>query len=538
MVCNFWIAFEMHTWRHDPSEYCKRALLLYQGRVHRDWHKTLGTSAAFHLLPLNENRLNELHQELLDNTYMTKIDAVPTVGALPHHFLTARTNDYVFSSLSLHSSPCSPCSPFSPPPFYPPPLPIPALYVGISPPMWILSGTQARHVVTSPPTLPYPTSLNGNGCPCYGMSSPCPHCTWHTTVLSPRPTAIHLSPSDYQPTPAAPGHPNTCATPVSPSAPSPHPPENRLTLCTLRNCGPFGTMHKQTVFRDHYPTTPPSYSPFVPFASGVTDTACRSYNAQPGEPGTTNMTPTVRGSTKPSTSGMAVPPYVASGSETVAATTSTTTCTSVQVVERSPMELAGALEKSNLSTFFPSLIHGLHCSFVIGYPVITCTQFPLNSTSIPVYQKEFEAMVNKEISKNRYIGLLPITTIESLLGPYQSSPLSMIHKPGWPGKFRLVQNFSFPITPSIHFPNPSINDVIDASLFLCTWGKFSTIYLLISCLPSGSQVATRDILKAYQTIPLHPSEWPTTVVHISITHACIDTHHQICRLMLVDYRQI
>ena len=188
---------------------------------------------------------------------------------------------------------------------------------------------------------------------------------------------MHLSPSDYQPTPAVPGNPNTHATPASPSTPSPHPPENRPTLHTLRNRGPFGTTHKQTVSRDHHPTTPPSYSPFAPSASGVTDTACRSYNAQPGEPGTTNTTPTVRGSIKPYASGTAAPPYVASGNETAAATTSTTTCTSAQVVEHSPMELAGvlkcrkhhlqtpyradtwehALEKSDLPTSFPSLIH-------------------------------------------------------------------------------------------------------------------------------------------------------------------------------------
>ena len=80
MVCNFWIALKTHAWRHDTSEYRKRALLLYQGRVRRDWHKMLGTSAAFRLLPLNEGWLNELHQELLNNGYAAKIDAVPTIS--------------------------------------------------------------------------------------------------------------------------------------------------------------------------------------------------------------------------------------------------------------------------------------------------------------------------------------------------------------------------------------------------------------------------------------------------------------------------
>ena len=39
MVRDFWLALESHEWRHDPSEYRKRALLTYQGKIHRDWHK-------------------------------------------------------------------------------------------------------------------------------------------------------------------------------------------------------------------------------------------------------------------------------------------------------------------------------------------------------------------------------------------------------------------------------------------------------------------------------------------------------------------
>jgi len=80
MVRLFWLAIEGHEWRHDPSEYRKRALLLYQGRVRRDWHKTLGTLDAFRLLPLHVGRLNDYHQELLNNAYAAKIEAVRTVG--------------------------------------------------------------------------------------------------------------------------------------------------------------------------------------------------------------------------------------------------------------------------------------------------------------------------------------------------------------------------------------------------------------------------------------------------------------------------
>ena len=79
MVRDFWVAFEAHEWRHDTSETRKRALLLYQGRVRRDWRKTLGTPDAFRLLPLRMDRLHEYHQELLDNAYAAKIEALPTV---------------------------------------------------------------------------------------------------------------------------------------------------------------------------------------------------------------------------------------------------------------------------------------------------------------------------------------------------------------------------------------------------------------------------------------------------------------------------
>ncbi|KAG6373154.1 hypothetical protein JVT61DRAFT_6770 [Boletus reticuloceps] len=86
MVHNFWIAFEMHDWRHDTSEYCKKALLLYQGRIRTDWHKTLGTSAAFCLLLLCKDHLDDLHHELLDNAYAAKMDTVPTFTLSPPSF--------------------------------------------------------------------------------------------------------------------------------------------------------------------------------------------------------------------------------------------------------------------------------------------------------------------------------------------------------------------------------------------------------------------------------------------------------------------
>ena len=76
MVRDFWLALESHEWRHNPSEFRKRALLVYQGKIRRDWHKTIGTPDSFSLLPLEQERLRAFHQELLDNAYVSKIESL------------------------------------------------------------------------------------------------------------------------------------------------------------------------------------------------------------------------------------------------------------------------------------------------------------------------------------------------------------------------------------------------------------------------------------------------------------------------------
>jgi hypothetical protein len=76
MVRHFWLTIESHDWRHNPCKYRKWALLIYQGKVRRDWHKTLGTLDTFCLLPLQIGCLKDYHQELLDNAYTTKIEVV------------------------------------------------------------------------------------------------------------------------------------------------------------------------------------------------------------------------------------------------------------------------------------------------------------------------------------------------------------------------------------------------------------------------------------------------------------------------------
>lgn len=100
-----------------------------------------------------------------------------------------------------------------------------------------------------------------------------------------------------------------------------------------------------------------------------------------------------------------------------------------------------------------------------------------------------------------------------LIGPFQSSPLSIIPKPNKPGKYRFIQNFSHPYTRNDGVL--SINSAIRSEEYPCTWGTFNTIALLIQQLPPGSEAATRDVKEAYRTVPLAPSQWPGMVVRLA-----------------------
>src|SRR5205823_3345180 len=102
--------------------------------------------------------------------------------------------------------------------------------------------------------------------------------------------------------------------------------------------------------------------------------------------------------------------------------------------------------------------------------------------------------------------------VEALIGPFQSSPLSLVPKPGKPGKFHAVHNFSYHHIPSLNIS--SINYTINSNMYPCTWCTFSTICYTIHNLPPGSQASIRDVAEAYCTIPIIYSQWPGLMVKL------------------------
>ena len=188
-----------------------------------------------------------------------------------------------------------------------------------------------------------------------------------------------------------------------------------------------------------------------------------------------------------------------------------------------PQAWEALLSESGLSSRYPFLTQNLHTGFLINIPKITSTQTPPNKSIITEYEDQFNKIVTLELLKQQYIGPFSHQLTKSLIGPFQSSPFSIIPKSGKPDHFWLLQNYSFPHITSLIHPNPSINSLLNSDEFPTTWGTFSIISLLIHQLPPHSQVATRDVVEAYRTIPLHHSQWPGTVVRTGEDTFCVDT---------------
>jgi hypothetical protein len=172
-----------------------------------------------------------------------------------------------------------------------------------------------------------------------------------------------------------------------------------------------------------------------------------------------------------------------------------------------------ALSSSKLLERYPSLPLSLQLGFDLGIRRIHQSYTPNNDDlSLSVHNTLYREIVENEFNRKRYIGPCSRKQVELLIGPFHSSPLSLIPKPGKPGKYRAIHNFSYPNKPSLD--TQSINYTIDPTMFPCTWGTFATMSNIIWHLPEGSQASVRDVAEAYRTIPVLPDQWPGLVVKL------------------------
>jgi hypothetical protein len=188
---------------------------------------------------------------------------------------------------------------------------------------------------------------------------------------------------------------------------------------------------------------------------------------------------------------------------------------------RTPLSAGGfdrALRAAGLERRYPVLVSGIRSGFLVGFRAIGRIHTPPNAASIHDDPAIFSALIDTEFAAGRWIGPFTASELLRVIGPFHSSPCSLVdkpadpHRPGAPRKKRLIQNFSFPHTPRDGIS--SINAGIAIEDFPCTWGTPEAVGRTIWSLPPGSEIAIRDVASAYRNVPLHPSQWPAAVVRI------------------------
>jgi hypothetical protein len=161
---------------------------------------------------------------------------------------------------------------------------------------------------------------------------------------------------------------------------------------------------------------------------------------------------------------------------------------------------------------FPLIPNFIQHSAYAGILCILHSFTPHNKESTEQLSSIFYDIIQAEFNKGRYLGPFSQEELIREIGPFQSSPLSLVPKSGQPGKYCLIQNLSYLHTNS---PTLSINAHLNSDDFPCTWGTFCTVCTLVRGLPQGSQAAVCDIAKAYWIIPPHENQWVGIVVQIS-----------------------
>ncbi|KAF5334069.1 hypothetical protein D9758_017658 [Tetrapyrgos nigripes] len=184
---------------------------------------------------------------------------------------------------------------------------------------------------------------------------------------------------------------------------------------------------------------------------------------------------------------------------------------------------------------FKKVPEGLRDGFLIGVEdyKLSHTFTPKNHPSASTYSHVISEKFNDEIAKGRISIGFELSYLESIIGPFRTSPLAVIEQK--PGKFRIIINHSYPHTPphiqrllnppssssstsstscatdhdpSLIIIDPeiySVNSLIDTDKFQCAWGTFSECWLLIANAPPGTQASVFDVDAAFRNIPIHPS---------------------------------
>ncbi|CAA7271031.1 unnamed protein product [Cyclocybe aegerita] len=182
---------------------------------------------------------------------------------------------------------------------------------------------------------------------------------------------------------------------------------------------------------------------------------------------------------------------------------------------------------------YPELCFKLLHGFPLGELTPLTTSFtPPNLPSAVPYTHVIRDYIQEELRLARFSGPFTKTHLETKIGPFRSSPVQVVVKPGAPGqpdKFRCCRNLSY--RGNLHF---SINDDINPDKYPTRWGTALECAKIVSEAPVGTQACTLDIEGAYRTIPVWPNDKRYLIVQFEasglqgeVADAIVDIWHAL-----------
>ena len=192
------------------------------------------------------------------------------------------------------------------------------------------------------------------------------------------------------------------------------------------------------------------------------------------------------------------------------------------------------LASYNLLPEFGDIPLGLQHGFLVGLERyhLTHTFIPPNHYKSAEHHNFIQEKYAEELALGRITQGYPPAVLRSWIGDLRTAPLNVFQQtPG--GKLRVTVDHSFPRSEttvdltSIAEPTyvshyipfdpryTSVNTVIDAKKFQCTWGTFSQCYLMVADAPPGTQASIFDVDAAFRNIPTHPSARPFLAVSLN-----------------------
>jgi hypothetical protein len=161
------------------------------------------------------------------------------------------------------------------------------------------------------------------------------------------------------------------------------------------------------------------------------------------------------------------------------------------------------LIQTNLFDNFHHVPAGIRQGFDMGtHSSPTVSYTPRNHSSALIRPTVIDLHISKELSLKRYTGPFSRSRLEFLIGPFRTSPLGLVLKPGSTDNYRLVQDFSFPRNSD----TSSLNSEIDIEKFRCGWGTFNKVVEIILRAPEGLEAATLDVDSAFRCCPILPCQ--------------------------------